>query len=307
MRHAGNPSSTINPVPDRLTGESGTAVWIMVSAGAVIAATSLIAKTLGQPVDAAAPLHPFQVSAGRFAFAFIALTFFIALQPTRRPTIRGARWPWHLGRSISGWLGITAMFAAVAQMPIAEATAISFLSPVVAMALAVPFLGERPGPRKLVAAALAVTGALLILRPGSDALQAAGIFALAAAFFMGVETIFIKRLSDSEPPLRILLINNGLGAAVSLCAATLVWQMPSVPQWGLLVALGCIMICGQALFIQAMKRGEASFVVHAFYSILVFAAIYDALLFRVIPDGLAVVGAMLIALGAIVLARSPSR
>lgn len=120
--------------------------------------------------------------------------------PGLRPRFAGARWRRHILRSRFRWSGATAMFAAVARMPMADATAISFLSPLVAMALASPFFGEHSGPRELVAAGPAITGALQILRPGSEAFQPASPMALAAAAFMGVETIFIQRLSDTNRP-----------------------------------------------------------------------------------------------------------
>ncbi|MEM8787903.1 MAG: DMT family transporter [Pseudomonadota bacterium] len=278
------------------------AVIAMVLAGAVIAGTSILAKVLGQSLGDAPGLHPLQISAGRFVFGFAALIGALALRPRLRPAFAGTRWRWHLLRSICGWLGVTLMFAAVARMPVAEATAISFLSPLVAMALAVPLLGERLGPRKWIAACLACCGAALILRPGTDAFQAAGLWALAAAAFMGVETIFIKRLTAGEPPMRILLVNNAIGAGVSGLVALSVWSAPTGGQWLLLVALGTVMVAGQSLFIQAMRRGEASHVMPAFYSILVFAAVYDAVLFGVRPGALAIAGAALIVTGAVVLA-----
>ncbi len=199
------------------------------------------------------------------------------------------------------------MFAAVARMPIAEATAISFLSPLVTMFLAVLMLGEHVGLRKIVAATLAVAGAVLILRPGSAAFQLAGMFALGSALFMGIEIVFIKRLSDTEPAMRVLLINNSIGACVSLTVATLLWTWPTMLQWLLLILVGAVMVSGQTLFIQAMKRGDASLVVPAFYSVLIFATLYDFVVFGVVPSWLAIIGATLIVSGAIVLAgqRAP--
>ena len=278
------------------------AISFMVGAGALVAATSILAKALGLESGGSEGLNPFQISAGRFAFALLALMLILAAFPKARPDFAGAHWNWHLCRSLSGWLGVTCMFAAVARMPIAEATAISFLSPLVAMALAALLLGEAIGRRKMLAAALAVIGAVLILRPGTDAFQLAGLWALSAALFMGVETIFIKKLSDAEPALRILVINNAIGAILSLTVASFVWVWPTGLQWGLLVALGVIMVSGQALFIQSMKRAEASFVVPAFYTLLVFAAIYDFIFFQTIPVPAAIIGAALIVSGAIILA-----
>ncbi|MEL6207328.1 MAG: DMT family transporter, partial [Pseudomonadota bacterium] len=284
------------PAPQR------AAIAFMLGAGAMVAATSLMAKALGADAAGASGLHPFQVSAGRFVFALCALAVLLAVRPAMRPTLTGAQWDLHLARSLCGWLGVTAMFAAVARMPVAEATAVSFLSPLVTMGLAALMLRERLGPVRLTAAGLALAGALLVLRPGTDAFQIAGLFALAAAALFGLESIFIKRLSDREPPLRILLINNLIGGAVSLVAASFVWSWPSPVQWLLLAALGTVMVTGQSMFIQAMRRGEASAVIPAFYSVLVFAALYDALLYGVVPDGIGATGAALIIGSAVLLA-----
>ena len=283
------------------------AVALMVGASLLVAATSLIAKRLGLETGAGPGLNPFQVSAGRFVFALAALGLFLAAAPKRRPALKGARWSWHFLRSLCGWLGVTCMFAAVARMPVAEATAISFLNPLVTMGLAVTVLGERITVRKYIAAGLAIAGAALILRPGTDAFQPAGLLALAAALFMGFEAIFIKRLSDTEPALRVLLINNCLGACVSVIAASFVWAVPTGEQWALLATLGVVMVCAQSLFIQSMKRGEASVVIPAFYTMLVFAAVYDFVLYGVLPSHAAVIGAVLIVAGALALAlRRPA-
>jgi len=278
------------------------AIPMMIGASSLVAATSLLAKALGLDGEGAVGLHPFQVSAGRFAFALMTLGLFLLAVPSARPSLAGARWTLHLLRSLCGWLGITCMFTAVAQMPVGEATAISFLSPLVTVMLAALFLGESINGRKIVAMILAVAGAMLILNPGRGAFQIAGLFALAAALFIGLETIFIKKLSDREPALRVLLINNSIGAVLSLAVASLVWTWPTGWQWLLLAALGAIMVSAQALFIQSMKRGDASFVIPAFYSVLVFAAGYDFLLYGVLPRWSAFLGAALIISGALVLA-----
>ena len=296
----------MSSVADHPIVNSRSAIPFMVGAGAIVAATSLLAKSLGLDAAGQPGLHPFQVGAGRFVFAFCALSLFLLVVRRSRPTLKGANWRWHISRSVCGWLGVTAMFAAVAKMPVAEATAISFLSPLVTMGLAVLLLGERLGLTKVVAAGLALAGSALILKPGTDAFQTAGLFALAAAALMGLEAIFIKRLSDAESALRILLINNAIGATVSLAVASMFWIWPSATQWVLLISLGAIMVCGQAMFIQAMKRGDASFVTPAFYSVLVFAALYDFVLYRVAPDWVGALGAALIVSGALLLAQRGS-
>jgi len=279
-----------------------TAVLAMTGASGLVAATSLIAKALGVDSAAASALHPFQVTAGRFCFALLALAIVFAARPQLRPPTTGIHWRWHIMRSLCGWLGVTCMFAAVAVIPLAEATAISFLSPLVTIGLAVLLLGENAEARKWAGAALSVFGALILLQPGTEAFHPGALFALAAAFFLGLEAIFIKRLSDSEPPFRILLINNMIGTTVSLCAAALFWTWPAQTQWILLALLGVVMVSGQALFIQSMKRGQASLVIPVFYTTLVFAALYDFIVFGARPGMAALLGSTLIVSGAIFIA-----
>ena len=262
-----------------------------------IAATTLIAKMLGLG-GGGAPLHPLQISAGRFAFALIALSLFALWL---RPSFAGARWPLHAGRSLCGWLGVTLMFAAAARIPLADATAISFLSPLVTMALAIVFLGERIGRWRWLAAAVSVCGALVLLRPGTDAFQLAALLALGAAFLLGAEAIFIKRLSDTEPPLRILIVNNLIGTVLAGAAAAWVWTGPAPSQWLLLAMLGAAMVSAQALFIHALRRAEASFAVPLFYLTLVFAALYDFALFGQGLAAASMVGAALVVAGAIII------
>ncbi len=278
------------------------AIIAMAGASALVAATTLIAKILGLGGDGMTGLHPLQVSAGRFCFALSTLGVLLALRPSLRPPLAGTRWRWHLLRSLCGWMGVTCMFAAAARMPLAEATAISFLSPLVTMILALIMLGESAGAKKWLAALVSVAGAAILLQPGSEAFRPASLLALAAAGLLGLEAIFIKRLSGSEPPLRILLINNSIGAVVSLSVAAAFWTWPTTTQWLLLATLGSIMVTAQALFIQSMKRGQASSVIPAFYTALIFAAVYDFLFFATRPAGSAMAGAALIVTGAILLA-----
>ncbi len=251
----------------------------MLAVCALLAGTTLFAKLLGTGPDGLG-LHPLQISAGRFVFAWIAIAGFAAIW---RPDFTGTNWKLHTARATCGWGSGTCLFAAAVVLPLASANALSFLSPLVTMFCSILFLGERVGLRRWGAAGIAMTGALILTQPGSATFQPAALIAIAAAIFMGVESIFIKKLSDTEPPARILLINNSIGVVLSCTAAMFVWQWPSQLGWIYLCALGVTMISAQALFIQAMKRGEASLVVPLFYLILVYAALLDFVVFDIIP------------------------
>ena len=266
------------------------ALAFILSATVFIAATMLLAKYLGTET-LGDPLHPLQISNGRFIFAFFGISTAVLLT---RQKIHRPRWGLHLGRSTLGWGGVSLMFASAAFIPLADATAISFLNPIIGMLFAIPFLGERIGLWRWLAAALAILGAIVLLRPTPDSFQPAALLALGAAVALGAELIFIKKLSGREPPLQILWINNLIGLGISTTVALSFWQTPSPAQWGALIALGLIMACAQICFVNAMARAEASFIAPFTYATLVFVAIYDALAFGQIPDLITVIGAGII-------------
>ncbi len=271
---------------------------MMLLACVLLAGTTLIAKMLGNDLYGPA-LHPFQVSAGRFAFAFMALAL---IAPFLRLNFAKTPWRIHFLRSLAGWLGVSCMFAAAAQIPLAEATAISFLNPIFTMMLAIPLLGEKVGPVRWSAAAIALIGAVVLIRPGTDAFQSATLIALLAAALMGLEVTFIKKLSGIDPAIRILFINNAIGATLAVSVASVFWTTPTGSQWVLLAALGVTMLAAQTCFIQSMKSADASYVVPFMYSTLVFAALYDFVIFGTIPVAMSFLGAAIIVAGALFLA-----
>lgn len=279
------------------------AAGFMLMASCLIAGTTLMAKLVGQDT-LGPPLHPLQISHGRFLFAFIAISSVVA---TLRPAIRSRNLPLHATRSIAGWSGISLMFAAVAFIPLADATAISFLNPVFAMVLAIPLLGEKVGPWRWLAAAIALIGAVVLIQPGAGSFHPAALLAMAAAVIMGLEITLIKRLTGREAPLQILWINNGIGLTVATCAVIWVWQPPSLAQWAALAALGGMMALAQTCFIQSMKRADASFAVPFSYATLVFAGLYDFAVFSTIPATTSLIGAAIIIMGAALLAWRESR
>ncbi len=274
------------------------AVAFMLTATAFIAGTMLMAKALGTD-SLGPPLHPLQISHGRFLFAFTAIATAAAIL---RPKITKPHLGLHIGRTLFGWGGVTLMFAAVAFVPLSDATAISFLNPVFGMLLAIPLLGERVGPWRWFAAFAALIGALVLLRPGPDTFQIAGLLALGAAILMGMELIFIKKLANREAPLQILLINNTIGLVIASLAVLPVLVMPTPAQWIALMTLGVLMAAAQACFVNAMARADASFITPFSYITLVFASLYDLLIYDVWPDAVSVTGALIILAGASLLA-----
>jgi drug/metabolite transporter (DMT)-like permease len=272
-------------------------------ATAFIAATTLFAKALGTD-QFGPPMHPFQIVFGRFLFAFLCFSLAVAIF---RPALDRPHLGLHLARTIGGWAGLVLMFASVAYIPLADATAISFLNPVFGMIFAIPFLGERVGKWRWLAAGIAMVGALILLRPTPDSFQPAALLALGAAVILGFELNIIKKLTRREGPFSILFINNAIGLCIASLAVIWVWQPPTPEQWGLMAAIGCAMAVAQTCFVNAMARADASFVAPFSYGTLIFAGLYDVIFYDVVPDNVTILGACIIIAGAMLLAWREGR
>lgn len=281
----------------------------LVSAGLIVLAMSflaginILAKALGQ--DHLGPaLPPFMISFGRFTFALLVLLIAAGIL---RPKFTKPDLKLHIWRTTAGWAGVTMMFAAVALIPLPDATAISFLNPVFAMILAIPFLGERVGRHRWTAAIIALTGALILLRPSAASFQPAALIALGAAVVMGIELTIMKLLTRKESPFQILIINNGLGFLLSGAVALTVWQSPTPLQWAALASIGILMVVVQTCYVHALRLGDASFIAPFSYTALIFATFYDFLIFGQTPDIVSIAGAATITAGAISLAARERR
>lgn len=279
------------------------AALLTIAASGFAAGTTLLAKALGTGA-LGTPLHALQISHGRFLFAFLGFAIAALIL---RPKFTRPNFGLHIGRSSLGWGGVTLMFAAAAFIPLSDATAISFLNPVFGMLFAIPFLGERIGPWRWGSAAIALLGALILMRPGAGALQFGALIALMAALCMGAELIFIKLLSGREKPFQVLIVNNAIGLTIATLAVLFVWQSPAPLQWLALAGIGALMALAQTCFINAMRLADASFVSPFFYCALAFATLYDAVAFSVLPDWTSWCGAALILASAAILAWRETR
>jgi len=163
-------------------------------------------------------------------------------------------------------------------------------------------LREHVGPRRWVMAGIAFVGVLFLVRPGTSAFQPAALIALLAAVLIGIEVTIVKVLSGREPVFQILLVSNFVGSIFASIVAFFIWQQPMPLQWIQLAAIGIIMLSAQALYVPALRSGEASFVVPFTYSTLLFAGLYDLALFGVVPVPLSILGAALILAAGIFLA-----
>lgn len=192
------------------------------------------------------------------------------------------------------FVAMTAMFHAVALIPVGEVTAISFLSPLFGTAFAIAMLGERVGVRRWMAIVIGFAGALIILRPSGGAFGAGQMAALVAACAVGVIGPLVKRLTREDDADRVVFLTNLLLTPLSFVPAVFVWTWPTLEMWGLFVVMGLVAVLGHMSLVRAYAAMDASLVMTFKFVRLPFAVLFGFMVFRESIDGMTWLGGLII-------------
>ena len=220
--------------------------------------------------------------------------------------------PWrHVVRAGCGACGGVSAFYAATYMPIADAAAIGLLKGMLVVVLAVLLLREVVSGRHWLAASLCAAGGFVVIWGKGAGLEfadyglTAGV-AMIGAVAMAAETICIRVLATSEPPITLTMYVSGLGSLILLVPAMLVWETPSWPALLFLIGLGPVAVLGQYFNVRGYQIAPASLLAPIGYANVAFAAAWGYVLFREIPGPMTWAGSALIVAGGIWLSRLPS-
>jgi len=192
-------------------------------------------------------------------------------------------------------VGSAAFFiAGLGRLPLAEAAAISFISPAFITALSIPFLGEVVGIRRWAAVLMGLLGVLIVIRPGSGALQAAALFPLASAACWAVTIIVTRRMGTLDRSETTLLWSAWTGLLLLTALVPFGFVVPSTAQVALGIGIGLAASTGQYVLILAYRRAAASLLAPFSYVQLLSSTLLGALVFGAIPDGMTLLGAAVI-------------
>ena len=200
-------------------------------------------------------------------------------------------------------VGSLTMGFALRWMPVAETIAIIYLAPFAVMILAVPLLKERVSLAGWLGALAGFTGILLIVRPGSGLAPLGVAFALVNAAAATAYHLLSRLLARTDTTMAMLFHTALVGSLVFLAA--LPWSDGSVltlPDMGLLLALGVLATLGHFLFTAAYRDAPASLLAPMQYVHLVWAAGLGWLVFGHIPDSLSIGGMLLVIVAGMALA-----
>ena len=227
------------------------------------------------------------------------LTFALIMSPAMLPgsplyALRTARPGLQVMRGIA-LLGSSLFFiSGLRFLPIAEASATGFVSPLFVTALSIVFLGESVGVRRWLATAIGLIGVLIILRPGTSAFHPAAFFPIISALAWAATLIMTRMMSGREHAITTMTYSSIVGACILSALVPFVWVAPSWHDILFGIFIGIASTAGQWIVVLAFRYADASVLAPFSYTQLLWVSILGFLIFGEIPDIWTVIGAAFI-------------
>lgn len=198
-----------------------------------------------------------------------------------------------LARSAAWLVAMTAFIFALVDLPLADATALSYATPLFA-ALAIPMLGEKVGARGWAAVFLGFVGVLCIARPGDGVINPGAVWALVSAAVGAFAMLGVRQLGKTERGVTITFYTMAFAVPMSLLLAPWTWFLPDRGDILALVGLGLSGGISQLLQTEALRSAPPAIVMPLVYLQLVWAFIFQYAIWGNLPDLLAILGAAII-------------
>ena len=239
----------------------------------------------------AADYDPAQITFMRY----LTMLALLAVPLLRAPGALRTRIPLlQIGRGVCLFASAILFIHALAYLPIAEATTIAFVSPLLVTALSIPLLGETVGIRRWSAVGIGFLGVLVVLRPGTGAFQPAALLPLASASAWAAALVLTRKMRGVDRALTTLVwstLSGLLGAAVML---PFVWAPLTARSFALMAGQGILSLIGQMLLIVAYGWAPASVLAPFAYSQMLWATLIGYVVFAAVPARSTWLGAAII-------------
>jgi drug/metabolite transporter (DMT)-like permease len=259
-------------------------------------AMALVAMFLFSGMDGlskylAVDYHPIEIAAMRQFFTTLALLPFLARSPlalrTTRPLLQ-------IGRGLCMFCSSILFIVGLSHLPIADASAIGFVSPLLVTALSIPLLGEKVGIRRWAAVIIGFTGVMIVVRPGTGAFNPAALYPLVSAAAWALGLILTRIMRNSDPVLTTIFYSTLVGLIIGGAALPFVWRTPDLTGLGLMAAMGLLSAISQTMLISAFARAAASILAPFSYSQMVWSTLIGYFVFATLPDALTWIGAAIV-------------
>lgn len=258
----------------------------MVATGALFVGVTALVKLMGDRVPAP------QAAFLRYLFGLVMLAPML-INILRQPYGR-ALWAQFAGRGVVHALGVSLWFYAMARIPLAEVTAMNYLSPVYVTIGAALFLGERLALRRLAAVGVALVGAMIILRPGLRELSSGHLAMVFTALLFAASYLIAKQISKTVSP-AVVVGMLSIFVAIGLAPMAIpVWVTPTSTELLILCAVAVLATAGHYTMTLAFRAAPLAITQPVTFLQLVWAVLLGALAFDESPDIWVIAGGVLI-------------
>lgn len=258
----------------------------------MLGATFMFVLMHGAIRNLAGEIDPFEIAFFRNFFGVLFLTP-VFMRHGLKP-LRTRQFGMHFWRAVINLTNMVAFYFGLSMTPLAEATALNFTAPLFATLLATVFLGETFRIRRTIALAVGFIGAIVILRPGVEAINPGALFVIFAAVLWGGIMIMIKVMARTESVLSLTTWVMLLMTIMSLPPTLYFWTTPTPIQFAWLAFIAVTGTIGQLMLAQALKEAEATAIMPIDFFRLVWAAVIGYFAFTEIPDIFTWVGGIMI-------------
>ena len=273
-------------------------LWMLVSAAALAGLTGVVRHM-------SAGLPPFEIAFFRSFFGLLILAPW--LMRSGLGVLRTKRLGLYTMRCALGAATMLMWFTAISMVPLADAVALGFTSPLFVILGAALFLGEVVRGRRLGATLCGFAGAFIILRPGGGVLDPGAVLVLLSAVTLAGANLSVKELSRTEPVQAIVTYMVIFMVPLTFIPALLVWQTPTPAQLAELIGLAAVATLGNYAMTRAVAVADASAVMPYDYARLPFVALIGFFVFGETSDAATWIGAGVIAVASLYLAHHESK
>lgn len=272
-----------------------TGIFLLVAAVACFASLDTTVKWLSKS------LPSLQIAGIRYIGSFL-LTLAILRPSPGAPVLKTKRPRLQILRSLGLVITTLCSFTALHFMPLTEVTSITFSSPLIVAIIAWPLLGEKMGPRRVIAVLAGFAGVLVITRPGTHGFHPAVMLAFLAAISNAFYSVATRMLAAHDSPKTTMFYTGLCGTIIMLPILPFAWQMPATLEiWIGLLVTGIFGALGHWLLILAHQRATATVLAPFFYGQLIFAMLLATLFLGERPDRWTIVGASIVMLSGLYL------
>ncbi|CAN7596198.1 DMT family transporter [Phenylobacterium sp. LjRoot219] len=266
-------------------------IVLRVASMACMAAMYALVKLCG---DRGVPV--FEIIFFRNAFAFLPLGLYI-WRTTGFEVLRTRRPLGHLMRSVVGLTGMLCGFSAVQHLPLTEATALQFASPLFMTAMSAVLLSEPVGRHRWAAVIVGFVGVMIMARPIPGQMNVVGVtYGLLSAVGVAGAMVAIRQIADTERGPTIVFYFTLAGTVLGLVGSLLFgWSVPDRGTLVLLICAGVVGGIGQLLLTEALRAAPVGVVAPFDYTQLVWAALLGLLIWGELPHPATVVGSLIVA------------